>query len=393
MRKENNRWSYVWKKTGILVLSILLAGSLMTGCGSSKKEETEKTSENSDPDGETSEKEDTSEAEDGSEETLGIPDAESYLEKLADYKNITIKKSEIEEKLQESIDSLLANDSYKSGEQIKSGKVKDGDTVNIYYVGKIDGKAFDGGSCTKETNPEGYDLTIGSGTFIPGFEDSLIGKEIGKTVDINVTFPEDYGNEDLNGKDAVFTVTLNYKLGTKKEFNDAFVAKNLSDSYSSVKDYKKQKKEEIFQNLVLQKVLDGTEVKEYPKDLLEETEKQFVTPIEKYNSSQGLTMEQFISQNYESEEAYKEDLDKNVKAQLKGQLVYNTIATREGIEIKEDEIEESIKTYIESYGAKDEDALNEQFLENYGGSARKLIFNNLLYQHVLEYIKEHAKQK
>ena len=153
---------------------------------------------------------------------LGIPNAESYIKKLADYQKISIKSAEVDKKLQEDIDSIMKNSSYKSGNHVVKGTVKKGDTINIYYVGKVDGKAFEGGSCTKETTPDGYDLEIGSGTFIPGFEDSLIGKKIGETSDIHVTFPKDYGKDELNGKKAVFTVTINYKLG-KKEFDDARV--------------------------------------------------------------------------------------------------------------------------------------------------------------------------
>ena len=136
-----------------------------------------------------------------------IKDAAKYVT-LADYKNIVLKKADIDKELQSQIDKAL--DDYAVYKKIKSGKVKKGDTVNIYYVGKLDGEAFDGGSCTKETNPEGYNLEIGGGAFIPGFEDALIGKQVGKTHDINVTFPESYSNNpDLAGKPAVFTFTIN----------------------------------------------------------------------------------------------------------------------------------------------------------------------------------------
>ena len=107
---------------------------------------------------------------------------------LTEYKKVTLKKTDIESKLKTQIDQLL--DQNKTYEAVKKGTVANGDTVNIFYVGKVDGKAFDGGSLTKDTNPSGYDLTVGSNTFIDGFEKALIGKKIGSTCDIKLTFPE-----------------------------------------------------------------------------------------------------------------------------------------------------------------------------------------------------------
>ena len=218
MRKEKYMWKYL-NRAGALALTMVLALGSMTGCGpgkettdsktsseqsseSSKKYSSEKSSEST---SESSEKESGSTSTSESVETLGIKNASSYIKKMADYGTIKIEKAKIDKQLQERINSLL--EQYPSAEQITSGKVKSGDTVNIYYVGKINGEEFEGGSCTKETQPDGYDLEIGSGTFIAGFEDSLIGKEIGKTVDINVTFPENYSSDELAGKDAVFTVS------------------------------------------------------------------------------------------------------------------------------------------------------------------------------------------
>lgn len=164
------------KNTKKLLTVFLCAGltvSSLTGCAAGDR------LKNAITNGKSSSKK----SESSTSELTEIKNAKSYIT-LSDYKTINLKTADIDKQ----VESKIAQDleSYTSYKKIKKGKVKKGDTVNIYYEGKVDGKAFDGGSLTKETSPEGYDLEIGSGTFIAGFEDQLIGKTIGKTYDINV---------------------------------------------------------------------------------------------------------------------------------------------------------------------------------------------------------------
>ena len=173
---------------------------------------------------------------------------------LTEYKKVTLKKTDIESKLKTQIDQLL--DQNKTYEAVKKGTVANGDTVNIFYVGKVDGKAFDGGSLTKDTNPSGYDLTIGSNTFIDGFEKALIGKKIGSTCDIKLTFPEKYSvNSDLAGKPVVFTVTINSKRGKANvpKFDDTFVKNNVS-GYNTAKEYQAKLREDVVKDMAWDKV-------------------------------------------------------------------------------------------------------------------------------------------
>ena len=152
------------------------------------------------------------------------------------YKNLTVQvapaqKATDEEVNEEINTSITYLEDYDEIVVKKTeGKVKSGDTVNIDYVGTKDGEAFDGGSA------QGYDLEIGSGSFIDGFEEGLIGKEIGSEVDLNLTFPEDYGVEDLNGADVVFHVTLNY-IAEIPELTDELAKKLSGGEYDNVKDY------------------------------------------------------------------------------------------------------------------------------------------------------------
>lgn len=314
-----------------------------------------------------------------------IKNAADYVE-LSDYKKIVLKKSEIDEELNSKIDEVL--DSYATYKKVKSGKVKKGDTVNIYYVGKIDGKTFDGGSCTKDSNPEGYDLEIGSGTFIPGFEDGLIGKKIGKTYNVNATFPEDYSmNQELAGKKAVFTVTINYKNGKKidAKLNDAFVKKNLTD-YQSAKDYKTQTRASIVRTMAVNKVVEDSNVKKYPKEYLDAMKKQLRTSIESYLSQQGTTLDDYLTQGNTSKESYEEQLEKTAKENVGGQVIYNAIMQAEDLKISDKDYQEELDSYLKNYNVQKESELDETFQSVYGTKAKNIIYSDLIYDKVAEYL-------
>lgn len=161
-----------------------------------------------------------------------------YVEAL-DYKNITIPAAEVtytEEEMQAAINSALS----QNKELIKDTSLSavDGDTLNIDFVGKVDGVEFEGGS----TNGTGTDLTIGSGSYVDTFETQLIGAHPGDQVLVKVTFPQDYATTDLQGKDAEFEVTVN-GIYVTPEFTDEFVAANLSDKASTMEEYRTYLKE------------------------------------------------------------------------------------------------------------------------------------------------------
>ena len=212
---------------------------------------------------------------------------------------------------------------------IKKGKVKKGDTIVIDYSGKIDGKKFDGGTAEKQK------LKIGSGKFIPGFEEALIGKKIGEECTINVTFPEDYQAEDLAGKDAEFDVTIRSK---KEKVTYKYNGKFIRDTskYFKKSSYEKAVKEELeeqaretaestLEEELWQKVLNKTEIKKYPKGLLKEeipiVQAQYARMAEQYGTSpeqMGIT-----------EDQYKEF----AKQSLKEKLTIHAIAKKAGIKV------------------------------------------------------------
>lgn len=156
-----------------------------------------------------------------------------------DYQNMTVSANEItysEESIDADIESLLSQ--HQTLETDSSLTAADGDTLNIDYVGTVDGVAFEGG----DTQGNGADLVLGSGSYVDTFEEQLVGSHPGDQVTVNVTFPEDYTNEEMQGKAAVFEVTVN-GIYTNPEFTDEFVAENLSEYASTTDEYKTYLKE------------------------------------------------------------------------------------------------------------------------------------------------------
>lgn len=225
--------------------------------------------------------------------------------------------------------------------EVTEGKVENGDTVNIDYTGKLNGVAFEGGTDTD------YDLKIGSGTFIKGFEEALIGATIGSTVDINVTFPKDYGVETLNGKDAVFTVKLNAKV----ELNPVTTGNVKKLGYDTLEDYSKAKKEYAVSNFAWDKIYAESKIIEYPKkevDIIFDETVEFLTEACKQNN---MTLEDFIAYNGMTEEAFNEYLlDYDVKYSVYRDLICYSILDAENYELTEDDLKAGEKELKASEG-------------------------------------------
>lgn len=279
-----------------------------------------------------------------------------YIEKLANYKGVEYTKvdtvvtdAEVEEKVKEFLKNYP--------EKITDREIKKGDTVNIDYEGKKDGVAFDGGTA------KGTDLNIGSGSFIPGFEDGLIGKKPGETVDLNLTFPKDYHSEELKGAKVVFTVKINYIVGNApKKLNDELVKENTEfatsadyeeDVRKKLEESKKDAAKESIQREVIEKVVTESAVKSVPK----EAEDRYYTQIMNYwnnlAAQYGLKLEDIVKNQFKLTE---EEFDKEVKAQAtnsaKQLVVVRAIAEAEKLEVSDDEYKTALNTYYENSGAK-----------------------------------------
>ena len=244
------------KKFATIALAVVLSMGILTGCGSSKKA----------AEATTEVKEETVDYGQGLNEdgTLEGVKATDYVT-VCDYSALKIPKKEVkvsDSDVQTEIDTILS-----SYNQVTDRKVKKGDTVNIDYKGMIDGKEFDGGTAS------GASLKIGSGTFVDGFENQLIGKMPGETVQVKVTFPKDYQGKEVAGKDAVFETTINYIDETPK-LTDKFVKEKLSDryGYTTVKEMKKTIRDEIFKtnktDYIWNHMIEKSKFKEIPDELI-----------------------------------------------------------------------------------------------------------------------------
>lgn len=312
------------------------------------------------------------------------------------YKGVEVADiEEPEEVTDESVDNyiqaVLAQ--YATQEEITDRAVESGDTVNIDFVGKMDGEAFDGGSS------EGYNLQIGSGAFIPGFEDSIIGHMPGDTFDWNGQFPEEYSNNpDLAGKDTTFTITVNYICGetTYPELTDEMV-QTLSEDSKTVDEYKEEVKKMLEENgttdfdtqlqeAAWEAVLEKAEVKKYPDD---EVEKFTETLIEQYKAtaeSYEMEYEDFLAQYYGlSVEDFEQQAEDAAKETVKQRMVAEVIAEKEKIMPNDEELQEEYEKLAEEYGYEDVDALKEIADE-------ETLENIVIIRRVKEFLAEHAIQ-
>ncbi|MGN0395879.1 MAG: trigger factor, partial [Coprococcus sp.] len=228
------------KKFGrtLIVGAVLVMGmSLMTGCGDDKKEKgnlsdssTTNAGNATPSDADTSNMSIDEYIEHyGKDVTLGEYKGIKYS-----YEPVQVTDEEVQAEVQNFVSSLTTYNEDKESE------AKTGDTVNIDFVGSVDGVEFEGGN----TQGAGYDLVLGSGSFIDDFEDQIVGHKPGDTFDVTVTFPENYGKDELNGKDAVFVTTLNYiKVPVEAEYSDELVKENTD--YSNMADYEKSVRDKL----------------------------------------------------------------------------------------------------------------------------------------------------
>lgn len=283
---------------------------------------------------------------------------------LVDYANISVPADEVaatDEEVDADIQSTL--ESHKEANTDAALEIKDGDEVNIDYVGTIDGVEFDGGN----SNGEGYDLTIGSGSFIDDFEQQLIGHKPGENVSVEVTFPDDYDGEDVAGKDAVFAVTIN-SISVTPELTDAFVAENITEEgVTTAEEYRNFVKNKFYEQhlkeYLTNYIIENTTVKSYPSDYLKKvraTTKYNDESMLQYFSSYGMTnVWDLRDDSIKDELSYEKELRTRAKETAKNAMVYQAIFEDAGLtldmeavfaEMTEESGEEYVANMKENYG-------------------------------------------
>lgn len=269
---------------------------------------------------------------------------------LGEYKNLELAAADVEiteDEIQEVIDGVLV----KLHTEVKDRVVEEGDTVNIDYEGLKDGVAFNGGTA------QGADLTIGSGQFIPGFEEGLIGAKPGEEVALNLTFPEEYKNSpDLAGQEVVFNVTVNYIKGEVTELTDELVAEHFT--YTTVAEYRDAIKESLYEQKVwakcFEKIIEAAPISEYPAakdEFVEEQKSQMSAQAAMY----GMDLEGLLQAAYQISE--EEFVEKALLPAFEEQMRIHAIAEKENFQITEEEFQASLEEIAEQNKASVEDVL------------------------------------
>lgn len=271
--------------------------------------------------------------------------------KITQYKGLEVDKVEVVEVTDEDIESSIKSTLQTMKQPVTDRAVESGDFVTIDYAGKVDGEAFDGGTA------EDAELEIGSGTFIPGFEDAIIGHNIGETFDIDVTFPEEYkNNEALSGKAAVFTITLD-AISAVPELTKELLS-DLSTTATTIEEYKEEVKKDLqksneetaksnLEQLVWAALIENCVIENYPEDKLSEVTSEIESQFSYFASMYGTDVDTLI-QNY-----YGVSLDEMAKNMIKQEFAIELIAEKEKLTLSDEDYEKGLAEYAEQYGYDD----------------------------------------
>lgn len=347
------------------VLSLALGMTMLTGCG--KKV-------------------------DGVDQQGMIDKYAAYCD-LPDYKGLEYKETKstvTDADVKNKIDSLLQQ--YATKTQVKEGTVADGDNVNIDFVGSIDGVEFEGGN----SNGAGYDLTLGSGSMIPGFEDGIVGHKVGETFNIKATFPENYGKDQLNGKEADFKITINYLTQTElPEYNDAFVA-SYTDA-ASVLEYEDSVRKDLVEqyeqsdksqneSAIMQVLVEKTTYNEYPQQEMQDLIDKSIAQQEQAASSYGYSLGDYVTARYgfSDEDSFRQYIQGLAEDYIKEKIAVCAVAKDTGITVTKEEVDNYKKKIMDYYSYEDESKLEENY------SSEDIVYYALA-EKVVDFLLENGK--
>lgn len=309
--------------------------------------------------------------------------------KLGDYKGLEIEKQETDlsdEELQESIDHSLSH----LAEMVvkEDGAVENGDTVNIDFSGSVDGEEFDGGQA------EGYDLEIGSGSFIPGFEEQIEGMKTGDEKDVVVTFPEEYHAEELAGKEATFKTKVNeIKFKDVPELNDE-IANELDSEAESVDEYKENLRKRLSEQKATE--AENTEKEEainkatenasidIPEAMINTELDRMIQEFGQRIQQQGLDLQTYYQISGQNEEQLRDQMKDDAEQRVKTNLTLTAIADEENIEVSDEDIDKELEKMSEQFNIAVEDI--KSTLGN-----TDIVKNDVRIQKVIDLLRDNAK--
>lgn len=310
---------------------------------------------------------------------------------LGDYKGLEVPKSDLEVTEEEIAGELKREQENNSRSiDVDDRAVMDGDKVTLDFEGSVDGEAFEGGKGTD------YPLTIGSGAFIPGFEEQLVGAEIGQEKEVNVTFPENYQAKELAGKAAVFKCTVK-KIEMKElpELNDDF-AKDVSE-FDTLEEYKADIKKNLEEkkadaakrsreDAAVEKAIENASM-EIPDAMLETQVDQMLDDFARRIQAQGLSMEQYMQFTGATQDAMREQMKPQAMKRIQTRLVLEKIAEAENIQISDERLDEEIAKMAEMY-KMEADKLKEMM----GDYEKDQMKKDLAVQEAVTLMAENAKE-
>lgn len=360
------------KKKLAFIMTAALAIVLLTGCGGKEGPENKESSENN-----------------KSNEAQSVVDmqVEDYVT-IGEYKglNITVPAPSVTDEDVEAHMQLIYNSKTKAENGITDRAVALGDTVNIDYEGRKDDVAFAGGTAADQ------ELTIGSGRFIDGFEEGLVGVMPGETVDLNLTFPEDYGNEELNGQAVVFTVTVNFIYPSLKEYTDETVSSWEDEDFATVEELRQFSYDYLYEteqtnhtymieSAVMQAFIEQCEFKELPKEFVAQYRAIIQENIEFEASMYGTDAETWSAYGYGMD--LETFLDTYSVESARQVLAFQAVANKEGLTMTDEELETKLLELAAANGYNTVD-------EFIGTNTREEYKEYYMFEDVLAFLIENA---
>lgn len=310
--------------------------------------------------------------------------------KLGEYKGLEVEEESVEV-TDEDVDLAIESEREQQAELVlkEEGTIEEGNTVVIDFEGFIDGEAFEGGKA------ENHSLEIGSGQFIPGFEEQLVGKESGEELNVELTFPEDYHAEELAGKPAVFEVKIHEIKEKELPTLDDEFAKDIDEEVETLEELKQKKKEQLEEQkkqeaennkreTLVEKASENAEI-EIPEAMVETELDQMVQEFEQRLQMQGMTLEMYSQFSGQDENELKEQMRENAAKRVRMNLTLEAIFEEENLEVSDEAVENELEEMSKMYGT-DVDQLKQML----GGNTDP-IKSDLKYKTTVDYLVEQSK--